>query len=168
MVDEQTVGHSPPAEITPKELKWLKSCIANAEIFRVCGKKGFFSYIIDSQGRVAGSGYNGTKPGALNCIDGGCPRFQNNVPSGTPYDYGDGLCLSSHAETNALIFGDSTRYPSSTLFVNGIPCIACARNIAGAGIARIVCLTEPDRLGSDVVRDFLVASGVTLVEVEDA
>ena len=78
-------------------------------------------------------------------------------------------CVYHHMlKPTPSFFGDSTRYPSSTLFVNGMPCIACARNIAGAGIARIVCLTEPDRLGSDVVRDFLVASGVTLVEVEDA
>jgi len=155
-----------PDSPTEKELKWLRACISNAETFQVCGKYGYFCYIVDPNQRVVGTGYNGTKPGALNCIDGGCPRYVNDVPSGTPYDYGDGLCLGVHAETNALTFGDPMRFHPATLFVNGMPCIACARNIAGAGIKRIVCLSQPERLDSSVTRDYLSLADVKIVEVE--
>lgn len=105
-----------------------------------CSKAQYFSYIIDSYGRVRGCGYNGTPAGMTNCVNGGCPRAVNNVPSGTDYNSGPGLCYAIHAEANAIIGLDRKILQDSTLYVNGICCFGCAKEIAGSGIRRVVGL----------------------------
>ena len=146
-----------------KDHQWMQMCIAGAQIFSTCGKAQFMCIIVDEHGRIVGTGYNGVPSGMTHCVDGGCPRFINNVPSGTPYDEGPGLCYSGHAEINALSHGDGTRYDGATLYVNGMCCLTCAKSIACAGIMRIVSLSESSlRLGSSITTDFLAAAGVTL------
>jgi dCMP deaminase len=150
-----------------RDKKWIKACIECAEIFSTCGKKQYWCFIIENHGygRIVGQGYNGVPSGMKHCVDGGCPRFANNVPSGTPYDYGDGLCFSSHAEISALAHGDGSRYSKSTLYVNGEPCLTCAKSIASAGIKRIVYLNEPEKIGSDVTKEFLNKAQVELISI---
>ena len=150
-----------------RDIKWIKACIQCAQIFSTCGKKQYWCFIIDEHGygRIVGQGYNGVPSGMKHCKDGGCPRFINNVPSGTPYDYGDGLCYSSHAEISALAHGDGFRYANSTLYVNGEPCLTCAKSIASAGIKRIVHLREPDKVNSSEVKKFLAHASIQVVQV---
>jgi len=147
-------------------MQWLQACIANAEIFRRCQKKAFFCFIIDEYGRVAGTGYNGLPSGMVDCVDGGCPRALNKVPSGIPYDSGPGLCFSSHAEINALAHGDGYRFHGATLYVNGEPCLTCAKSVAAAGIKTIVCLKEPFRTNTTTVDNFLALAEVELLKLE--
>lgn len=150
-----------------KDRQWLMMCEAGAQIFATCAKAQFMCIIVDERGRVAGMGYNGVPSGMVHCKDGGCPRYLNNVPSGTPYDYGDGLCFSGHAEQNALAHGDGSRYDGATLYVNGRPCLTCAKQVACAGIKRIVILEEQlDRQHTDVMENFLSSAGVELVILE--
>lgn len=155
--------------ITARDIKWLKACVSCAKIFATCAKAQFWCFIVEDNGygRIIGQGYNGVPAGMKHCIDGGCPRWINKVPHGTPYDYGDGLCYSSHAEVSALAHGDGSRYKGSTLYVNGPPCLTCAKSVAAAGIRRIVCLSESDRLHTDVTEAFLAAAGVELEYVSD-
>lgn len=149
-----------------KDIQWLKFCESGAQIFSTCAKAQFMCIIVDEHGRVAGMGYNGVPSGMKHCKDGGCPRFVNNVPAGTPYDFGPGLCYSGHAEQNALAHGDGTRYNTATLYVNGQPCLTCAKQIACSGIKRIVASVEPDRNHQEVVLDFLEQAGVECILVE--
>jgi dCMP deaminase len=149
-----------------KDMQWLQFCEAGAKIFSTCGKAQFMCIIVDEYGRVAGMGYNGVPSGMKHCVDGGCPRFLNNVSSGTPYDYGDGLCYSGHAEQNALAHGDGTRYNAATLYVNGQPCLTCAKQIACSGIQRIVAFSEPGRQYGSVVLDFFSEANVECILVE--
>jgi deoxycytidylate deaminase len=155
--------------ISPRDLKWLRACVSCAEIFSTCGKAQFWCFIVENSGygRIIGQGYNGVPSGMKHCKDGGCPRWLNKVPPGTPYDYGDGLCYSSHAEVSALSHGDGSRYREATLYVNGPPCLTCAKSIAAAGISRIVCLMESGRLFTDVTEDFLAKAKVELEYVND-
>jgi len=153
-------------KLTRKHLQWLRACVANAEIFRRCQKKAFFCFIIDKYGKVAGTGYNGLPSGMVDCVDGGCPRALNDVPSGTPYDSGPGLCFSSHAEINALAHGDGDRFHGATLYVNGEPCLTCAKSIASAGIKTIVCLVEEHRVNTATVDDFLAKAKVDLQKLK--
>lgn len=146
-----------------KDKQWLRMCVAGAQIFATCAKAQFMCIIVDKQGRIAGSGYNGVPSGMTHCKDGGCPRYLNNVPSGTPYDFGDGLCFSGHAEQNALSHADGARYDGASLYVNGRPCLTCAKMIACSGISRIVILEETlDRLHTDVMTNFLDSAKVEL------
>jgi dCMP deaminase len=80
------------------------------------------------------------------CDEGGCPRVVNAVPSGTPYDYGPGLCVAIHAEANALLHSDFTGRAGGTLYVNGPPCFGCAKLIANSGVERCVYLVDESRL----------------------
>lgn len=123
------------------------------------------SIIVDESQRVIGLGYNGVPSGMNHCLDGGCPRLINNVPSGTSYDSGLGLCYSSHAEQNALSRGDSTRYAGATLYINGSPCMGCARQIACSGIQRVCILYEADRIGVDETINFLMKAQVRVLKM---
>jgi dCMP deaminase len=148
-----------------KDIKWINFCIAGAKIFSTCGKSQFMCIIVDRHSRVAGLGYNGVPSGMLHCIDGGCPRFLNNVPAGVPYDHGDGLCFSGHAEQNALANADASRYEGSTLYINGFPCLTCAKMIACSGIRRIVCVGD-DRVDSSVMLKLLSDARIEIVNLQ--
>ena len=151
----------------PKDRQWLQMCMAGSLIFSTCAKTQYMCIIVDDKERVIGLGYNGVPSGMTHCKDGGCPRYLNDVPPGTPYDYGEGLCFSGHAEQNALAHGDGSRYEGATLYVNGRPCLTCAKIIACSGIKRIVITAgTEERLHSDIMSDFLNSAQVELVEVE--
>lgn len=92
--------------------------------------------------RVIATGYNGTCiPGGEHCIDlGYCERDAQGVKSGTRYEVGN----CTHAEASAIFqcakFGIASE--GTTLYVNGLICILCAKMAVSAGITRIVCIKE--------------------------
>ena len=101
--------------------------------------------VTDPHGRLLGTGYNGPPSGMTHCDEGGCPRVVNNVPSGTPYDYGPGLCFAIHAEANALLYSDRSARIGGTIYVGGVPCFGCAKLIAGSGLSKVVYIHDPNR-----------------------
>ena len=150
---------------TTKDEKWMELCKAGAQIFSTCSKAQYFSLIIDDNQQIIGQGYNGVPSRMLHCVDGGCPRAINNVPSGTDYNSGPGLCFSAHAEQNALSRGDSARFTDATLYVNGTPCMGCARQVAASGIRRICIISDSDRLGADEVLAFLHEARIKVIPI---
>lgn len=123
------------SEASPKDEKWMAWLRHGATLFSTCGKAQYMALLIDSSGHVVGHGYNGAPSGMEHCVDGGCPRFQNGTPSGSPYDD----CIAIHAETNAILHSNyAQRREGVTLYVNGVPCFDCAKNIANADVARVV------------------------------
>ena len=149
---------------TSKDMKWLTWCASGAPIFSTCSKGKYFAIITDITGRVAGTGYNGGPAGTQHCIDGGCPRAVNGVPSGTPYDYGPGFCIAIHAEMNALLYSEVGRRRGGTLYVNGTPCVGCAKAIANSGISRVV-FSHDERLGMVESEEILSGAGITVIPV---
>jgi len=146
---------------------WVKWCIEGAAIFSTCTKAQYMAIVVDGNKRIVGTGYNGAPPGHPHCSDGGCPRAINNVPSGTPYDFGPGLCVANHAEANALMFSDRSMRMGGTLYVNGTPCFNCAKLIAGSGLARVVYLgNEESRLDAKEALEMLAKSGVQTLRLE--
>lgn len=140
--------------LTVKDRKWMASCEAHARTFSTCSKRQYAAIIVDRHGALIGSGYNGGPSGMQHCNEGGCPRAINNVPGGTPYDYGPGLCIAIHAEANALLHSDYTaRRHGGTLYVNGPPCMGCAKLVANSGLGRIVYI--PDDAGYSNFADCL-------------
>jgi dCMP deaminase len=79
-------------------------------------------------------------------------------------------CLALHAETNALIHAERGELIGGSLYVTRVPCIACARQIAAAGVARLV--VGPDEGGvfhrPDEVIGMLDMCGVEVVQYGDA
>jgi dCMP deaminase len=150
------------SELTAKDRKWLRFAGSGANTFSTCSKAQYMAIIIGTDGTLIGTGYNGGARGMKHCADGGCPRAINKVPSGTPYDFGDGLCIAIHAEANALLYSDFSRRSGATMYVNGIPCVSCSRLISNSGIKRVVCL-DREQLGTDEVKWLLDGAGVELV-----
>lgn len=153
-------------EPTPKDWKLMRWCVAGAEIFSTCGKAQYMAIVVSEAGHVLGTGYNGGPAGMEHCEDGGCPRLANKVPSGTPYDFGPGLCIAVHAEANALLHSDYTGRRNSQIVVNGPPCFGCAKLISNSGIRRLVYLEDTTRLDWEQSQQFLRNAGVVTVELD--
>lgn len=154
-------------ELSFKDRRWLHACSLMASVMGKCSKAQYFCFVIDRYGRIRGAGYNGTPSGLLDCIDGGCPRAINNVASSTPYDTGDGLCWAIHAEVNALMGVDREILEGASLYVNGAPCVQCAKHIAGSGVRRVISLKE-NRPDTPLVRHLFKELNIDFHEVVTA
>lgn len=150
-----------------KDLKWLRFCAEGAKIFSTCAKMQYMAIIVNANGVIDATGYNGAPAGFEHCIDGGCPRYVNQVPSGTAYDSGPGLCYAIHAEINCLIHSDASKRQGGTLYVNGVPCFGCAKTVANSGVSRLVYLGEAfEREGaSDVYNLFEKATNLEVISI---
>ena len=95
--------------------------------------------VIEREGRVISTGYNGTPIGIANCSEGGCLRCSNRKTDeklkGGSYDY----CICVHAEENALLtaarFGEATLGASVTSTLQ--PCFGCLKELLQAGIKEV-------------------------------
>ncbi len=142
----------------------MKFCHVGAHIFSTCAKAQYMAIIVDQYGHIDSTGYNGTPKGMMHCTDGGCPRFKNNVPPGTPYDHGEGFCLAAHAEQNCLM--NSTNNYQGTMYVNGIPCIGCLKLIANSGLKRLCYMSENlERLNSESASLLLDQIKLTIIQI---
>lgn len=87
-------------------------------------------------------GYNGAPSGAKHCIEIGCIREQQNVPSGQQHE----KCRGSHAEQNCIT--QAAKYGVSlegaTLYSTTYPCSICAKLIVQAGIRKVIYLDGYD------------------------
>lgn len=149
-----------PDLVNTKDLQYLALCDAGAQLFATCGKRQYMSIVLDEDGRVTGMGYNGSAPGTPHCKDGACPRWGHDSAPGSSYDN----CISIHAEQNALMYSGRRH----TIYVNGQPCMTCAKLISGSGVVRVVGIADPSYAMSDDINDLLRVSGlhVALAELE--
>ncbi len=92
--------------------------------------------VIVRDSRIISTGYNGTPRGVRNCCDGGCPRCNSDVPSGTALTE----CLCSHAEENAIVQAayHGIAVKEAVLYTTFSPCLQCAKMIINAGIREVV------------------------------
>lgn len=148
-----------------KDLKWMKSCVEQAARFSTCGKRQYFAIIVDGHGHQIGSGWNGGPRGTVHCKDGGCPRFLEESEPGSNYDN----CIAIHAEANALLHSDyHARRDGGTLYVNGVPCMQCAKLIANSGLYRLVVIEDIPRVpGLAEVTRFLSAVHIEVTVVDE-
>lgn len=74
---------------------------------------------------ILSTGYNGSRPGEVHCIDEGCAMVNNHCTR------------TLHAECNAIDHCQvDTRY--SILYITHNPCLACFEKAYKAGVRRIV------------------------------
>jgi dCMP deaminase len=152
--------------VSDKDKKFMQWCIDGARIFSTCEKRQYMSIIVDVNGKVESTGYNGAPAGFEHCIS-GCPRFVNNVPPDTDYDSGPGLCYAIHSEINCLLHSDVSKRRHGTMYVNGVPCFGCAKTIANSGLDRLVFLNEQSyRVGNPEVWKLFEKTSIELVEIK--
>lgn len=100
-----------------------------------CARRAVGCVLINSQGHVIATGYNGVCRGADHCIDKPCPGA--NAPSGE----GLHLCQAIHAEQNALMQCRNIN-EIHTAYVTASPCIHCVRLLANTSVKRIIFAEE--------------------------
>lgn len=92
--------------------------------------------VLVKEKRLLTTGYNGAPAGLNHCLETGCLRLQQGIPSGERHE----LCRGLHAEQNAIIqaalHGVSIR--EAILYCTHHPCSLCARMLVNAGITRVV------------------------------
>jgi dCMP deaminase len=102
--------------------------------------------------RILSTGYNGAPSGMKHCLEIGCVRELEKIPSGTRHE----KCRAVHAEQNAIIQAaiHGVSIAGATLYCTHLPCILCAKMIINSDIKRVVYATPyPDSDSLDFFRD---------------
>ena len=96
-----------------------------------CPRRRVGCVLIDKDGHIIGSGFNGVAAGLDHCIDKPC--------RGAEYSSGEGLdlCEAIHAEANSLLRCHDVR-EIDTCYVTTAPCIHCAKLLLNTGCKTIV------------------------------
>ena len=82
------------------------------------------------------TGYSGAPAGAKDCLELGCLRDEQGIPSGTRTE----ICRAIHAEQNVIIQAGlhGVSLEGATVYCTHTPCVLCAKMMANARIARSV------------------------------
>ena len=123
--------------------------IADAVATRSTCLRHHVGAVIVRDKHIVATGFNGAPRGLPHCLNVGCIRDQENIPSGTRTE----RCMAVHSEINAIIqaalHGVST--DGATLYCTHQPCSSCAKAIINAGIRRVVYGEEyPDVTGLEL------------------
>ena len=101
---------------------------------------------------ILATGYNGAPSGLKDCLELGCLRNEQNIPSGTRHE----ICRGIHAEQNVIIQATlhGVSLEGSTIYATHTPCILCAKMLVNAKIKRFVSFGRyEDNLFSDLFRE---------------
>jgi dCMP deaminase len=85
---------------------------------------------------ILATGYNGAPSGLKDCLELGCLRNEQGIPSGERTE----ICRGIHAEQNVIIQGSlhGVSLEGSTIYCTHTPCVLCAKMLANAKIKRFV------------------------------
>jgi len=86
--------------------------------------------------RIITTGYNGAPANVRHCLEVGCLRAEQNIPSGERHE----LCRGLHAEQNAIIQAalHGVSVDGATLYCTNMPCIICSKMLINARIKTII------------------------------
>lgn len=86
--------------------------------------------------KILATGYNGAPSRLEHCLEIGCLREKQGIPSGERHE----LCRGLHAEQNAIIQAayHGVEIREATLYCTNHPCIICSKMLINAGIQKVV------------------------------
>ncbi len=107
------------------------------------------------------TGYNGAPAGAKDCLELGCLRDEQGIPSGMRTE----ICRAIHAEQNVIIQAGlhGVSLEGSTVYCTHTPCVLCAKMLVNARIARFVTFGKYD---DDRFIDIFKEAGIE-VDIKD-
>ncbi|MEW6440916.1 MAG: cytidine/deoxycytidylate deaminase family protein [bacterium] len=111
--------------------------------------------------KILATGYNGAPSGVAHCLDIGCLREKEGIPSGERHE----LCRGLHAEQNAIIQAavHGIVIQDATLFCTNFPCVICSKMLINSGIRAIYYMDGyPDPLSEQMLRE----AGMEIQQVE--
>jgi dCMP deaminase len=129
-----------------------------------CFRRAIGAIIIRND-QIISTGYAGAPRKTKDSLEHGfCLRDKLNIPHGQRYE----LCRSVHAEQNAIINaaragvsllgGDMYLYgiiPGKNAPINAFPCFICKKMIINAGLKRVICSTEKEKMQIFLVNDWV-------------
>ncbi|HEY32743.1 MAG TPA: dCMP deaminase family protein [Dehalococcoidia bacterium] len=82
------------------------------------------------------TGYNGAAAGLKDCLELGCLRDEQGIPSGERHE----ICRAIHAEQNVIIQAalHGVSLEGCTIYCTHTPCVLCAKMLINARIRRFV------------------------------
>jgi len=85
---------------------------------------------------ILATGYNGAPSGLQDCLELGCLRDEQGIPSGERQE----ICRGIHAEQNVIIQASlhGISLEGSTIYATHTPCVLCAKMLVNAKIGRYV------------------------------
>jgi len=116
--------------------------------------------VIVKNKRILTTGYNGAASGVKDCLELGCLREANKIPSGERHE----VCRAIHAEQNAIIQAGlhGVNIEGATIYCTHPPCILCAKMMANAQVRRYVTYGEyPDEGAKQLLNEI----GIGLVKL---
>lgn len=116
-----------------------------------CLRKNVGAVIVRDK-RILATGYNGAPSGMDHCLEIGCIRDLEKIPSGTRQE----KCRAVHAEQNAIIQAaiHGVSIAGATIYCTHQPCILCAKMIINSNIKKVVYANlYPDTDSLEFFRD---------------
>ena len=112
--------------------------------------------------RILATGYNGAPTGLPHCLDVGCLREEQEIPSGERHE----LCRGLHAEQNVIIQAayHGVSIKEATLYCTNLPCSICAKMLINAGIRDII---YREGYADHMTEEMLNAAGVKLIRKDE-
>ncbi len=114
--------------------------------------------IIVRDNRILTTGYNGAPSGLAHCLDIGCTRERQGIPSGERHE----LCRGLHAEQNAILQAavHGITIAGGIFYCTHQPCVLCAKMMANARIVKVIYRGDyPDPLALAMLNE----AGIELV-----
>ena len=89
---------------------------------------------------ILSTGYNGAAAGLKDCLELGCLRDEQGIPSGEKQE----ICRAIHAEQNVIIQAalHGVSLEGSTIYCTHTPCVLCAKMMVNSRIKRFVSFRE--------------------------
>ncbi len=110
---------------------------------------------------ILATGYNGAPAGLKDCLELGCLRDEQGIPSGERHE----ICRGIHAEQNVIIQSSlhGVSLEGSTIYCTHTPCVLCAKMLVNAKVKRLVSF---GRYNDDAFIDLFREAGIE-VEVKE-
>jgi dCMP deaminase len=107
------------------------------------------------------TGFNGAPSGLKDCLELGCLRNENNIPSGTRTE----ICRAIHAEQNVIIQAalHGISLEGCTIYCTHTPCVLCAKMMVNAKVKRVVIFTK---YADDSFKELFREAGISLDVLE--
>jgi dCMP deaminase len=104
---------------------------------------------------ILSTGYNGAAAGLRDCLELGCLRDEQNIPSGERHE----ICRGIHAEQNVIVQASlhGVSLEGSTIYCTHTPCVLCAKMLVNAKIARFVSFAK---YNDDSFKELFLEAGI--------
>ena len=110
--------------------------------------------------RIITTGYNGVPIGISHCLDVGCLREKQNIPSGERHE----LCRGLHAEQNSIIQAavHGVSLVGATLYCTNQPCAICSKMLINVRVKKIIYRSG---YADELAIDMLSEAGIPLTQL---